>query len=90
MYIAFKECNETLYWLDLLHDTEYLTDSEYVSIHMDCMEQALQAVEKLAKGGEVISPLKPHPAPDDGGCGSVTKDRFGYTWIITCPNPDKQ
>ena len=38
MYIAFKECNETLYWLDLLHDTEYLTDSEYVSIHMDCME----------------------------------------------------
>ena len=40
--------------------------------------------------GKVISPLKPHPAPDDGGCGSITKDRFGYTWIITCPNPDKK
>lgn len=37
----------------------------------------------------VISPLQPHPEPDDGGCGSVTRDRFGYTWIITCPNPDK-
>lgn len=26
----------------------------------------------------------------DGGCGSLIKDRFGYTWIITCPNPAKQ
>ena len=38
MYIAFKECNVTLYWLDLLYDTEYLTSSEYSSIHTDCME----------------------------------------------------
>ena len=59
-------------------------------IHMENMEQALQTVETLAQGGERISPLKPHPKPDDGGCGSVTKDRFGYTWIITCPNPDKK
>ena len=59
-------------------------------IHMDSMEQARHAVEVLAEGGCVISPMKPHPAPDDGGCGSVTKDRFGYTWIITCPNPDRQ
>lgn len=59
-------------------------------IHMDTMELALQAVETLAQGGKAISPLQPHPKPDDGGCGSVTKDRFGYTWIITCPNPDKQ
>ena len=36
IYIAFKECNETLYWLDLLHDTEYLTDVEFVSISADC------------------------------------------------------
>ncbi len=59
-------------------------------IHMETMEQALRAVEILAEGGRVISPLKPHPAPDDGGCGSVTRDRFGYTWIITCPNPEKK
>lgn len=26
MYISFKECNETIYWLDLLYETEYLTE----------------------------------------------------------------
>ena len=58
-------------------------------IHMDSRDEALHAVSILAEGGAVVSPLKPHPAPDDGGCGSITRDRFGYTWIITCPNPDK-
>ena len=58
-------------------------------LHMDSKDEALHAVAILAEGGTVISPLKPHPAPDDGGCGSITRDRFGYTWIITCPNPDK-
>ena len=38
MYVAFKECSETLYWLDLLYETEYLTPSQYDSIHADCME----------------------------------------------------
>lgn len=59
-------------------------------IHMTSKEEALQTVAILAKGGTIISSLQPHPEPDDAGCGSVTKDRFGYTWIITCPNPDKQ
>lgn len=59
-------------------------------IHMDSKEEALHTVSVLAEGGTVLSPLQPHPEPDDGGCGSVTKDRFGFTWIITCPNPDKQ
>jgi len=59
-------------------------------VHMDSMQEAQHAVELLAQGGEVLSALKPHPAPDDGGCGSVTRDRFGYTWIITCPNPMKK
>lgn len=58
-------------------------------IRMDSMEDASHAVDILAQGGTVISPLKPHPVPDDAGCGSVTRDRFGYTWIITCPNPAK-
>ncbi len=35
MYISFKECNETEYWLELLHDTEYLTDEEFESINQD-------------------------------------------------------
>ena len=59
-------------------------------VHMDSMEEARQAIETLAQGGgTVLSPLRPHPAPDDGGCGSMTRDRFGYSWIITCPNPEK-
>lgn len=36
--IALKECNETEYWLELLHNTEYLTDKEFLSIYNDCRE----------------------------------------------------
>ena len=35
MYIAFKECNETEYWLELLHETDSLTDDEFESINQD-------------------------------------------------------
>lgn len=38
IYIALKECNETLYWLELLYDTDYLTQNEYISICTDCEE----------------------------------------------------
>ncbi len=37
-YIAHKECAETLYWLELLHETEYLSKGEYESIVEDCIE----------------------------------------------------
>ncbi len=37
-YIALKETMETLYWLDLLHETEYLTDHQYSSIQQDVEE----------------------------------------------------
>lgn len=33
--IARKEMAETLYWLDLLRETKYLTDAEHASIHAD-------------------------------------------------------
>lgn len=60
-------------------------------VHMASMEEARRAIDTLAQdGGAVLSPLRPHPAPDDGSCGSMTQDRFGYFWIVTCPNPDKQ
>ena len=35
MNIALKEANETMYWLKLLHKTEYLTDKEYMSVEAD-------------------------------------------------------
>ena len=38
LYIAFKETNETLYWLDLLYETNYLTEQEYNSVKVDCEE----------------------------------------------------
>ena len=36
--IALKEADETGYWLDLLHATNYLDDSMYESINSDCEE----------------------------------------------------
>ena len=38
LYIALKECAETAYWLELLHDTEYLADEQYESLDRDCQE----------------------------------------------------
>ncbi len=59
-------------------------------LHMASEAEALHTISVLSERGTVLSPLKPHPEPDDGGCGSITKDRFGFTWIITCPNSAKQ
>lgn len=36
--IALKEANEAQYWLRLLHETEYLTDKEFTSLHKDLLE----------------------------------------------------
>lgn len=38
MYISLKECNESLYWLDLLFETDYLSEREYASLRTDCDE----------------------------------------------------
>ena len=38
MYIALKECGETIYWLDLLYDGEYITEKKYQSVKRDCDE----------------------------------------------------
>ena len=38
MCIALKEANETLYWLKLLHATDYLTDSQFISMENDIKE----------------------------------------------------
>jgi four helix bundle protein len=36
--IAQKECDESCYWLELLHQSNYLTEQEFISIHRDCSE----------------------------------------------------
>ncbi len=38
LYIALKECVETKYWLELLHETGYLTDGQFNSLYADCEE----------------------------------------------------
>ena len=38
MGIARKELNETLYWLELLLQTEYITQTEYNSLSADAIE----------------------------------------------------
>ena len=37
-YIALKEVSETLYWLELLFKTDYLTQEQYDSIYQDAEE----------------------------------------------------
>ncbi|MCR5688687.1 MAG: four helix bundle protein [Clostridiales bacterium] len=51
MYIAYKEANETAYWLELLHESEYIDDSAFDSIYTDCKEiiKILAAVTKNQK-----------------------------------------
>ena len=34
--IALKESNETEYWLELLYETEYLTETQFNDIVKDC------------------------------------------------------
>ena len=49
--IALKEANETDYWLDLLHKTEYLKESEYQSLKTDLIEllKLLTSIIKSSK-----------------------------------------
>lgn len=50
-YIAFKECSETLYWLELLKETEYIDFNMYKSMHHDCEElkKLLSSITKTTK-----------------------------------------
>ena len=49
--IALKEADETAYWLDLLHASEYLNDKQYKSLDSDCNEiiRMLTAIIKTLK-----------------------------------------
>ena len=38
MNIALKEVSETEYWLELLHESEYIPDDAFQSIYADCQE----------------------------------------------------
>ena len=57
VYIAYKECSETIYWLELLYKTDYLNTEEFNSIKNDCEEihKILSAITKTMRREKIIS-----------------------------------
>jgi len=51
MAIGLKEANETRYWLDLLHKSEYLEKDIYLALHTDIVQiiKLLAAIVKSSK-----------------------------------------
>jgi four helix bundle protein len=51
LYIAFKECAETQYWIDILFETSYMNAQEYESITADCTElkKLLSSITKTTR-----------------------------------------
>jgi len=58
MYVAFKECAETKYWLELLYSSDYLNTSEYESLVVECDElmKMLSAITKTTKNSQLPTP----------------------------------
>lgn len=54
MAIALKEANETLYWLELLHQADYIDVRGFNSINQDCIEllKLLTTIVKTAKSNQ--------------------------------------
>ncbi len=52
MAIAQKECNETLYWLELLSATDYLEKEAFESLYADAQEliKLITSIIKSSKG----------------------------------------
>ncbi len=48
MSIAQKEINETIYWLELLNETNYLTTDQFNSINNDAVE-VIKLLTKIIK-----------------------------------------
>ena len=60
VYIALKECTETIYWLELLYETNFLNEKEYMSMKNDGEEirKMLSATTKT-----MVSKLKKKQPP---------------------------
>ena len=54
VYISLKECNESLYWIELLRNTNYISQSQFDSIYPDCEElkKLLVSITKSTREGE--------------------------------------
>ena len=49
--IALKEANETLYWIELLNDSEYIDNKDFESLHSEAFEitSILASIVKTTK-----------------------------------------
>ena len=61
-YISLKETAETIYWLKLLKETEYITSEQYESVYTDAEElrRLLSSITKTTKSTPHSSLLTPH------------------------------
>ena len=52
MGIALKEASETEYWLELMHETDYISEPQFQSIYPECQEliKILMSITKTQKG----------------------------------------
>lgn len=57
MHVALKEANETLYWLSLLRDSRYLTESMFETIFSEVNEiiSLLVSIVKTSKNNSNIN-----------------------------------
>jgi four helix bundle protein len=53
--IALKEASETEYWLELLYETEYISEKQFLSMNNDCIEliKILTAILNSSKDSEI-------------------------------------
>lgn len=60
MYIAYKEASETLFWIDMLFESEYITELQHESIKKDNLElfRILSAITKTQKSSKSDSDSK--------------------------------
>jgi four helix bundle protein len=59
--IAYKESLETKYWLNLLHDTEYLTPAMFESLVADADELSKMLFSTLRSTNRVRTNNQPQP-----------------------------
>ena len=54
MYVAYKEANETEYWLELLYESGYIEKNAFDSMYSDCKEliKILADINKNAKNNK--------------------------------------
>jgi four helix bundle protein len=57
VYISLKECNESLYWIELLHRTRTITHEQYESIYTDCEElkKILVSITKTFRENDIAT-----------------------------------